>query len=60
MIRSLKILFVKWTTAVATIASEIGKNTAKAGRSIVPKPKPVKKVNTEAKKETKPRTIVSI
>jgi hypothetical protein len=60
VIKSLKKLFVKWTTAVATIASEIGKNIAKAGRRIVPKPKPVKNVKTEAKKETTPRTNVSI
>jgi len=44
---TLKILFAKCTTAVAAIATGIGKNKANAGINIVPRPKPENRVSAE-------------
>ena len=45
---TLKILFIKWTIAVNEIEILSGKNTAKTGNKIVPKPNPENKVSNEA------------
>lgn len=46
-------LLRKCTIAVKVIAISIGKNSAKTGTRIVPKPKPEKKVSNDANKETR-------
>jgi hypothetical protein len=45
-------LFSRWTIAVKEMAISIGKNTAKAGSSTVPRPKPENSVTPEATKAT--------
>jgi hypothetical protein len=45
----LKSPFRKCTTAVNATACSIGKNSAKAGRRSVPRPKPEKNVSPEAR-----------
>jgi hypothetical protein len=44
---ALNILFARWTTAVAAIATGKGKNNAKAGISTVPSPKPENNVKAD-------------
>ena len=46
---SLKQLFRKWTTAVRAIEISIGKKSMNIGVSMVPKPKPEKKVSIDPK-----------
>jgi hypothetical protein len=48
----LNILFVKCTSAVAKIASSIGKYRLKTGSKIVPNPNPEKKVAKDPTKQT--------
>jgi hypothetical protein len=48
----LKRLLARCTTAVAAMATSMGKNTAKAGMSSVPRPKPAKNVSTETRRAT--------
>ena len=50
---SLNILLKKCTTPVNAIANSIGKNKAKTGIKIVPKPNPEKKVKMEVKNATR-------
>ena len=47
--KSLNILLKKWTTP----ANSIGKNNAKTGIKIVPKPKPEKKVKIDVRNATR-------
>lgn len=51
--KSLNILLKKWTTPVNAIANSIGKNNAKTGIKIVPKPKPEKKVKIDVRNATR-------
>jgi hypothetical protein len=48
---SLKILLKKCTTPVKAIANSIGKNNAKTGIKIVPKPNPEKRLEWLLKKQ---------
>ena len=50
---SLNMLLKKCTTPVSAMANSIGKNSAKTGIKIVPKPNPEKKVRMEVKKATR-------
>jgi len=49
---NLKILLSKCTIAVSATAILMGKKTANAGSSMVPKPNPEKKVNSEVNNAT--------
>jgi hypothetical protein len=50
---SLKILLKKCTIPVRAIANSMGKNRAKTGIKMVPKPNPEKNVRIEVKKATR-------
>ena len=52
MIVSLKMLLQKWTIPVSDIAISGGKKISITGVSIVPKPKPEKKVRSAARNAT--------
>ncbi|GAA4774741.1 hypothetical protein GCM10023230_26890 [Flavobacterium hankyongi] len=51
--KNLKRLFKKWTIAVNTTDTSIGKNKAKTGKRRVPKPNPEKRVSPAPSKDTK-------
>ena len=57
---NLKILLKKCTIPDNAIAKSTGKNIMKTGVSIVPKPKPEKKVNMAVIKAAKPMISISI
>ena len=53
-------LFARWTTAVAAIATWMGKKRAKAGISTVPRPNPEKNVEADTTNATEQTTAYSI
>lgn len=57
---SLKTLLKKCTTPVNAMANSIGKNNAKTGIKIVPKPNPEKNVRIEVKNATRQIITYSI